>query len=351
MLVKTVLLTLVVVLGAVVAGIIALGAWLSAPPYRGPATDHFDGKRFRNQQTTAHGGFADLVKWMRTRDPEPWGERIVGGPAPPPLQRVQDGRLRVTWVNHSTTLIQMDGLNILTDPIWSERASPVQWAGPRRFHTPGLPLEALPPIDVVMLSHNHYDHLDVTTLRRLSRKHQPRILVPLGVSAFLRRKGVAGAEEVDWWQELSLGEGIRVTAMPAKHFSGRGFFDRDRSLWASYMISGPTGNVYFGGDTGFGPHFQQVRERFGNIRLAILPIGAFEPVWFMSRVHVSPEEALRAHAILGASTSLAIHFGTFQLADDARTEAPRRLEELLAAAAEPRPRFWIPDFGVPRDIP
>jgi L-ascorbate metabolism protein UlaG (beta-lactamase superfamily) len=348
---KTVLLTLVFVLGACVAGVIALGVWISAPPYRGPVTDHFDGNRFRNQQTTAHGGFADLVKWMRTREPVSWGERTVGRPAPPPLQRVQDRRLRVTWVNHSTTLIQMDGLNILTDPIWSERASPVQWAGPRRFHTPGIPFDALPPIDIVMLSHNHYDHLDVTTLRRLSREHRPRILVALGVSAFLRRKGIERAEEVDWWQELSIGDGVRVTAVPAKHFSGRGFFDRDRTLWASYMIAGPAGNVYFGGDTGFGPHFQQVRERFGSIRLAILPIGAYEPVWFMSRVHVSPEEALRAHGILGASTSLAIHFGTFQLADDGRTEAPRRLEELVAAAPEPRPRFWVPEFGIARDIP
>jgi L-ascorbate metabolism protein UlaG (beta-lactamase superfamily) len=254
-------------------------------------------------------------------------------------------------VNHATTLIQMDGLNILTDPMWSERASPVQWAGPRRFHAPGIAFEHLPPIDLVVLSHNHYDHLDIGSLRRLSREHRPRIVVPLGVRAFLERKGIRGAEEGDWWTERPVGDGVRLTTVPAKHFSGRGLLDRDRTLWASYVIAGPAGNVYFAGDTGFGPHFEEVRQRFGAIRLAILPIGAYEPLWFMSRVHVSPTEALRAHGVLGASTSLAIHFGTFQLADDGQLEAPRRLEELLQAAGEPRPRFWIPEFGIARDVP
>jgi L-ascorbate metabolism protein UlaG (beta-lactamase superfamily) len=259
--------------------------------------------------------------------------------------------LRVTWINHATTLIQMDGLNILTDPMWSERASPVQWAGPRRYARPGIDFDALPPIDVVLLSHNHYDHLDVGTLRRLSQTHKPRFIVPLGVAAFLRRKGIAGGEHADWWQEVEIGEGIRVTVAPAKHFSGRGFFDRDRTLWTSYVISGPAGNVYFAGDTGFGPHFAEVRRRFGDIRLAILPIGAYEPLWFMSRVHVSPAEAWRAHETLGASTSLAIHFGTFQLADDGQLEAPARLAEIVRTADPARQRFWVFEFGEARDVP
>jgi L-ascorbate metabolism protein UlaG (beta-lactamase superfamily) len=345
---------LLIVGGAIVLFAIAavgLGYWMSTPAYRGPISDHFDGRRFRNQEPTSHSEFLDVARWMWTREPGPWGDRVIPPPKAPPLQRVDIGRLRVTWVGHSTTLIQMDGLNILTDPNWSERASPVQWAGPRRFVAPGVAFEHLPPIDVVLLSHNHYDHLDIGTLRRLSRDHKPRIVVPLGVAAFLKRKGIAGAEEMDWWADSAVGGAVRLTAVPAKHFSGRGFFDRDRNLWASYLIAGPAGNVYFAGDTGFGPHFAQVRERFGAIRLAILPIGAYEPRWFMSRVHVSPDEAFRAHEILGAATSLAIHWGTFQLADDAQEEAPAKLRALVARAPADRQRFWLLEFGEGRDVP
>jgi L-ascorbate metabolism protein UlaG (beta-lactamase superfamily) len=347
---RLVLLLLAGSVAVVIVGVIGLGFWLSTPPYRGPATEHFDGKRFRNQETTEHGSFGDLIRWMRTREPGAWDDHATSPPKAPPPQRVATGQRRVAWVNHSTTLIQMDGLNILTDPIWSERASPVQWAGPRRFRPPGIRFEDLPPINVVLLSHNHYDHLDVSTLRRLSRAHHPRIIVPLGVRAFLERKGITGGEEADWWKEISVGDSVRMTAVPAKHFSGRGFFDRDRTLWASYAITGPAGTAYFGGDTGFGPHFAKVRERFGAIRLAILPIGAYKPLWFMSRVHVSPDEALQAHDALGASTSLAIHFGTFRLADDGQFEAPRRIEELLRGQFAGR-RFWMLDFGEGRDVP
>lgn len=308
--------------------------------------------RFSNQTPTAHSGFGDVMRWMATRKPGPWRKWNDAPPGPSPPPRVGPGEMRVTFVNHATTLIQMDGVNVLTDPIWSERCSPVPFAGPRRAVPPGLRLDQLPPIDVVLISHNHYDHLDLPTLKRVVHEHHPRILVPLGNRELLDRGGVRGAEELAWWQSADMRDGaVRVSAVPAQHFSGRGFFDRDRSLWAGFVISGPAGSAYFAGDTGFGPHFSEIRDRFGPPRLAILPIGAYRPEWFMSRVHASPDEALRAHRILGAATSVGIHFGTFRLADDGQDEPPERIAALLRESALPRPRFWILEFGEGRDVP
>jgi L-ascorbate metabolism protein UlaG (beta-lactamase superfamily) len=259
--------------------------------------------------------------------------------------------MRVTFVNHATALIQAEGLNVLTDPIWSDRCSPVSFAGPKRVIPPGLRYEQLPAIDVVLISHNQYDHLDLPTLRRLAAEHRPRVLVPLGNRRLLDRAGVGGAEELGWWQSVGVGDAVQIAAVPAQHFSGRGLFDRDRALWAGFVLAGPAGPVYFAGDTGFGPHFEEIRNRFGPPRLALLPIGAYRPEWFMSRVHASPDEALRAHRILGAGTSVGIHFGTFRLADDGQDEAPARIETLVSESAEPRPRFWILGFGEGRDVP
>jgi L-ascorbate metabolism protein UlaG (beta-lactamase superfamily) len=259
--------------------------------------------------------------------------------------------MRVTFVNHSTVLVQMDGVNVLTDPIWSERCSPVAFAGPRRVHPPGLRFEQLPPIDVVLVSHNHYDHLDIPTLERLAAEHRPRIFVPLGNRAVLDRAKIRDVEELDWWQSVEVREGIRIAAVPTQHFSGRGLFDRDRALWAGFVVTGPAGAMYFAGDTGFGPHFGQIRERYGPPRLALLPIGAYRPEWFMSRVHMSPEEALRAHRILGAEASVAIHFGTFRLADDGEDEPAERIATMLREGEQPPPKFWALGPGEGRDVP
>ena len=332
-------------------GAVAYGCIASTRRYRGAPSDHFDGRRFHNETPTKHSGLGDLLKWMRTREPGPWRKWTDVPPAPSPAPRVAPGEMRVTFVNHSTVLVQMDGLNLLTDPMWSERCSPVSFAGPRRVVPPGLRFEQLPPIDVVLISHNHYDHLDLPTLRRLASEHHPRILVPLGNRGVLDRAGVHGAEELDWWQSVEVENGVRVTAVPTQHFSGRGMFDRDRALWAGFVASGSAGSVYFAGDTAFGPHFEEIRNRFGPPRLALLPIGAYRPEWFMSRVHASPEEALRAHRLLGAGTSVGIHFGTFRLADDGQDEAPTRVETLVREEGAPKPRFWILGFGEGRDVP
>jgi L-ascorbate metabolism protein UlaG (beta-lactamase superfamily) len=225
--------------------------------------------------------------------------------------------VRVTFINHSTVLIQLPGCNILTDPIWSERASPVPWAGPRRHRPPGVRLEDLPPIDVLLLSHNHYDHLDRPTLRRLTPTHT---ITPLGV----------GGIELDWWQSIDVA-GLHITAVPATHFSGRDLFDRNGTLWCGYSIATAHGPVYFAGDTGFnGTPFTEMRERLGEPMLALLPIGAYKPRWIMQPMHMSPTDAADAHALLGSKHSVAIHFGTFQLTDEGECEPADDLRAALA---------------------
>jgi L-ascorbate metabolism protein UlaG (beta-lactamase superfamily) len=257
----------------------------------------------------------------------------------------------VTLVNHATLLVQQDGLNILTDPVWSDRVSPVGWAGPRRYRSAGLRFEDLPPIDAVVVSHNHYDHLDLPTLKRLHAEHRPRFFVGLGNKALLEGEGIDRVEELDWWGDRELAPGVAVTSAPAQHFSARGLCDRDATLWTSWLVRGPSGMTYFAGDTGFGPHFQQVRERYGSPRAALLPIGAYLPRWFMRFVHISPDEAVEAHRVLGAGTSIAMHYGTFALADDGQFEAPRALRAALENSNVQEDRFWLLEFGHGREVP
>jgi L-ascorbate metabolism protein UlaG (beta-lactamase superfamily) len=333
--------------------LVLAAAWvngtLAVPRQRWPRSDHFDGERFHNPRPREQprGGF---IRWMLNRQRGPWREEPESKPAPPPPRRAGPGELRVTFVNHATVLIQMDGFNVLTDPIWSERCSPVSWAGPRRSRPPGIRWEDLPPIDAVLISHNHYDHLDVETLRRLAQEHRPRIYAALGNGALLRSRGIPVTAELDWWQSTDLGPGLRLTSVPAQHFSNRSVTDRNRALWTGFVIQGGAGAVYFAGDTALGPHFEQIRDRLGPIRLALLPIGAFRPEWFMSPVHLSPAEALKAHQLVGAGTSVAIHFGTFQLGDDGIDEPVQLLHQEMQRLT-PRPRFWVLGFGEGRDVP
>ena len=322
-------------------------------PYRGPVSDHFDGERFFNSPNGMPQGVGSLAKWLANREPGAWQKWIDAAPGPPPPERVSHGNIRATFVGHSTVLIQMDGVNILCDPIWSKRASPVSWIGPRRHRAPGIRFEHLPPIDLVLQSHDHYDHLDVPTLRRIASQWRPGFAVPLGVAQRLSSKGIAHDEqirELDWWQSAEALDRLRITAVPARHFSGRGLRDRNETLWCGYVIEGPSGTVYFAGDTGYGLHFREIGERFPKVRLAFLPIGAFRPQWFMGPVHISPEDAVRAHEEVGAATSVAIHFGTFHLADDGQDEPVIELQRALDARKVAH-RFWVLDAGEGRDIP
>ena len=293
-------------------------------------------------------GFRELLRWKLTSRPETSLSSISDVEPSIPPRRVEGG-LRTTLVNHSTVLLQQRGSNILTDPIWSERASPLSWAGPRRRRKPGVSWENLPPIDTVLISHNHYDHLDLPTLRRLVARGDSTFIVPVGGARLLRSQNIGPTRELDWGEALSLPgslPGCTIHCVPALHFSGRGIFDRNQTLWCGYVIECQQRLIYFAGDTGFGPHFAQIREKFGSPRLALLPIGAYEPRWFMSPVHMAPDEAVRAHKILSAKTSIAIHHGTFQLADEG-VDTPQ--QQLIASA--PDDSFLVLKNGQFSDIP
>ena len=290
---------------------------------------HFDGKRFFNPESPQARGFRDLLRWKLTSRPEP-GPRFVSDvepSKPPPC--VADHELRVTLINHSTVLLQQGAVHILTDPIWSQRPSPFASIGPRRRRDPGVRWEDLPRIDIVLISHNHYDHLDLPTLRRLADRGKSQFVVPTGVARLLRSQNFGPVHELDWGESLPLAS-TTIHSVPARHFSARGIFDRNRTLWCGYVIETGGCVLYFAGDTAFGDHFAVIRERFGATRLALLPIGAYAPRWFMSPVHMAPDDAVRAHQILAARTSIAIHHGTFQLGDEG-IDTPER--EFNACAA------------------
>ena len=313
---------------------------MSNPEAHPLAPKHYDGDRFYNPDSPQARGFLDVLRWKLTTHPEklPFDRRVE--PSIPP-ELVDTGGLLITLVNHSTVLLQRNRKNFLTDPVWSERVSPVAWAGPRRYRAPGVRFEQLPRIDVVLLSHNHYDHLDLPTLRGIQQRWQPAFIAPLGVERFLIAQGFGRVRGLDWGQSVSV-EGSTIHSVPALHFSARGLLDRNKTLWCGYVLDG---EVYFAGDTGFGPHFQAIRDHFGPPRLALLPIGAYLPRWFMSPVHMDPQDAVRAHQILQAKTSIAIHHGTFQLADDSLDTPKRELAQCLEQAEIASACFQVLDNG------
>lgn len=304
---------------------------------------HFDGKRFYNPNAQRARGFLDVIRWKLTSRPEPSPAFVDDVEQSVPPRTVEGDQTRITLVNHSTVLIQRPGSNFLTDPIWSERASPLSWIGPKRRRKPGVRMEDLPPIDVVLISHNHHDHLDLPTLRQLANRGTSTFVVGVGGARLLHSEKIERVYELDWGESLTIA-GVCFHSVPALHFSGRGIFDRNKTLWCGYVIEYPEQLVYFAGDTGFGNHFAQIRENFGSPNLALLPIGAYEPHWFMSPVHMDPEEAVRADEILGAKAVVAIHHGTFQLADEG-VDTPKK--RLLACGHG----FWILNNGQSATIP
>ena len=301
------------------------------PYHEGPPTDHFDGARFFMPGRPIGKGLSDIIKWRWNAQTVEWPDEVPLAATAKPAARVHGGELAVTFVGHATALVQTAGLNILTDPTWAERASVVSWAGPKRVSPPGIAFADLPPIDVVLVSHNHYDHMDVPTLQRLHEAHAPLFVVPLGNERFLREAdpGMRIAS-LDWWQSAPVDKVVRVHAVPVYHWSRRTAFDRNKALWSGFVVATPHGNLYYGGDTGLGDGavFRDTRERFGTFRLALLPVGAYEPRWFMKDQHVNPAEAVEIHRLLGARATIGVHLRTFQLTDEG-VEAP---EIELAAA-------------------
>jgi len=310
---------------------------------------HFDGKRFYNPDAPQAPGLFKGLRWKLTSRPEPSPGFLADVEPTVPPRRLEGSGLRATLVNHSTVLLQQRRCNILTDPIWSVRASPLFWAGPQRRRKPGVSWDDLPSIDAVLISHNHYDHLDLPSLRRLADRGDSIFIVPAAGAGLLRAQNIGPAHELDWGEALSLPAslpGVTIHCVPAVHFAGRGIFDRNRTLWCGYVIECQERLIYFAGDTGFGSHFVQIREKFGSPQLALLPIGAYEPRWFMAPIHMAPDEAVRAHEILGAKTSIAIHHGTFQLADEGIDTPQKRLCECA-----PDESFRVLKNGQFADIP
>lgn len=319
--------------------------------HKGPVNDHFDGEHFMLPGRPFEENRQSVLKWMLTRKKAVWPVKLDQPPPTRPPASVGKERVAVTFVNHSTLLIQTHGLNILTDPLWSERASPFAAQGPKRVIEPGIRFEDLPPIHVLLISHNHYDHLDIETVKRLSRDHGCRILVPLGDRAWMEAEGVTGIEEMDWWQDVSLNAAVRATFTPSQHWSARGLFDRCKSLWGSFVVTVQGQSFYFAGDTGYGPHFKDIAQRFNRVRSAFMPIGAYEPRWFMAYQHINPDDAVRAHRDLRAEHSIGIHFGCFQLTDEAWDAPGKDLTIALEKYQVPATDFSVPAPGQVFDYP
>jgi L-ascorbate metabolism protein UlaG (beta-lactamase superfamily) len=377
---------------------IIIGWSIAAPRYKGAISDHFDGKQFFNPSGQNSKGLSDVAKWQtQKREKTPWslvqdfefGEKPLDdfgfrtsdfdGVPKSDIPNPKSCDLRVTFVGHSTVLLQFDGWNILTDPVWYERCSPFQWAGPKRVQPAGIRFEDLPTIHLILQSHNHWDHLDMGNLKKIYQKFKPQIVTSLGISQFLNQHDIEKSVDLDWYDtflvkkpkntegvfDVGLGMSdvgglpksdarfseLTVTCLPAQHFSGRGIPDRNATLWSSFMVSSPTvGNIYFAGDSGYAPFFKEIGEQFGSIRLALIPIGAFKPQWFMSPIHCSPSEAVEIHVDLKAEKSLAIHHGTFPLADDGQIEPVDLLKEALLLRGIAEDDFFVLKEGKFRDL-
>lgn len=321
------------------------------PRHEGPVSDHFDGRVFYDDPPV-HKSLGEVLRWQFTRESQgPWVRDLSPIQTEPPPERVAGSALRVTFVNHATVLLQTAGLNVLTDPMWGQRASPLTGAGPERYRVPGLAFHDLPPIDIVLVSHNHFDHMDAFSIRLLSEDHDPLFVAPLGNCYYLERYGARQCQELDWWQTTSPSSDLRLHAVPVRHWARRGLFDTNRSLWSGFVIETGDRRILFAGDTGMGEHFAAIRQRLGPPDLALLPIGAYLPRWFMSAQHIDPAEAVAAHHILGARQSMAIHFGTFRLADDGQEQPVADLLAALHETGTPRSAFWIPANGDSRSWP
>jgi len=305
------------------------------------------GKIFLNPDGSVPGQpFRALWRMMREGKGKPWPERVTNPSFPPPAPP-PPGHAAVTFIGHASFLIRFHGgPTLLTDPIWSERCSPFRFAGPKRVRPPGLDFDALPPIDAVLLSHNHYDHCDIPTLQRLHRRFGPRILTGLNNAALLAKHGMKDVVELDWWGEAPLPQGGSVCFLPARHFSARGLHDRAQSLWGGFAITGPQGGrICFTGDSAWGEHFWEIGARCGPFDLALIPIGAYEPRWFMQAVHVNPEEAVRAFSALRAQQALAMHFGTFKLTQEGIDAPEVALRSARDAAGLTEAQFRVPGCG------
>lgn len=336
-------------LASALAGIPLVGACVGAGAtegsdyYVGPVTNHWNGRRFFNPDGDPPRGFGQLLRWQFSRVADDWPENYPSPlPQDVPPPRVEGRGMRVAFAGHCSFLIQMAGLNILADPVWSDRASPFGFYGPRRHNAPGIVFDALPRIDVVLVSHAHYDHLDVATLARLWDRDRPHIVAPLGNDTIIRgHRAEIAVTTLDWDGVLDLGQGVTASLEPVHHWSARGIGDRNHALWGGFVLKGPGGGIFFAGDTGFdrGRPFRRVAARHPGLDLALLPIGAYEPRWFMAPQHMNPDDAVQGLLLLGAREALGYHWGTFRLTDEPVDQPAIDLAAALAAHGVAPGRF------------
>ncbi len=311
---------------------------------------HHARRGFRNNYPHERKGLRDFLKFL-------WGWDRVGAKFEAPMAAPDPGflaanrtRPTLTWIGHATFLVQVGGLNVLTDPHFTARDWPLQFAGPQRLVAPGLALRDLPALDVILVSHNHYDHLDDGTVRWLARHHPKAVyVVPLGLRRWLQRRRVGNVVELDWWQRHD-GHGFSVTAVPAQHFSGRWHNDRNRTLWCGFVLEAGGKKVFFAGDTGYSKDFVDIGNKMGPMDVALLPIGAYAPRWFMKSMHVNPEEAVRIHKDLASRQSVAMHWGTFRLTEEPMDEPPKALAQALKEARVAPEKFWVMQHGETRTL-
>ncbi|CCB85671.1 MULTISPECIES: MBL fold metallo-hydrolase [Parachlamydia] len=306
--------------------------------YQGPKSDHFTGKIFYNPWQVRPNSFFSFLKWKWDSRPKEWPAYVHVSSFETPRVQVTTADVFITFIGHSTVLIQTEGMNILTDPVWSEKIGPYEWLGIKRVCDPGIPFASLPKIDLVLVSHNHYDHLDLKTLKKLWDRDCPMILTPLGNDAVIHQKHPEiQVKTLDWGECRSFNDQISLYLEPVQHWSARGIFDRDKALWGAFVIQTPNGNIYFPGDSGYCKEiFRKTKEKFGPFRLAFLPIGAYEPRWFMCYGHMDPEESVQAFKDLGEPLTIGIHYGTFQLSDEGYLDP-------VAALQHAKEKFHVPE--------
>lgn len=310
-------------------------------------SDHFNGKHFSNLYPSKEPGFLDVLRWKLGYPATKWPAHIPNTQIPALPSVIAENEVFVTFINHASLLIQIAGLNIITDPIFSLRASPFSWVGPKRARDPGLALDDLPKIDLVLISHNHYDHMDLPSLKQLAVKHNPQFIVPLNNAHYLKSKGITKIIELDWWQQFPINDHQSITFVPMHHWSKRTLFDNNEALWGGYFIKDFSMKILFAGDTGFGngKHFEAIREKCGKIDLGLLPIGSYEPRWFMQYHHLNPEDAVKVHLLLGCKQSIGMHFGTFQLTNEAHDAPALELSMALQKEGLTEKDFITPSNG------
>lgn len=320
--------------------------------YTGPISDHFDGVEFFTPGHYVHDKRYEHVhgklfwKWVLRKPRNHWKyekNKFITVPE----KRINSDRIFITFIGHSTVLLQTKGLNIITDPVFSSRIGPdiLPFTKFRRYRKPGVNIKDLPPIDLVLLSHNHYDHMDLKSLRYISVRDKPKILTSLGNSRYLKSHRISGAIDMDWWDTHEINSEIKVCAVPAQHFSARAITDRNNTLWCGFVIETPMGNIYFAGDSGYAKLFSHIAEKYKNFIVGLVPIGSYKPEWFMSPMHMNPYEAVKVHNELNIKTSIAIHFGTFKLADDGQDEAKNIIKKIVSESALKKIDFRVLETG------